>query len=93
MSQASLLQCALDPLRDDPEELIAIILLQAGVIEQLQKELAELKQQVKDSHDRHDGLLAKVAGLEKKAARPGGFGSTMRREALQALQCGSRLAS
>ena len=69
MSQASLLQAALDPLRDRPEELIEIILRQAGVIEQLQKELAELKQQIKDISDRNDGLSAKVEALEKKAAR------------------------
>ena len=60
MSQASLLKAALDPLRDRPEELIEVILRQAGVIEQLQKELAELKQQIKDINDRNDGLSAKV---------------------------------
>jgi hypothetical protein len=69
MSQASVLKSALDPLRDRPDELVEIILRQAGVIEQLQKELAELKQQIKDIHDRNDGLSAKVAELEKKEAR------------------------
>jgi transposase len=69
MSQAALLQAVLDPLRDRPEELIAIILRQAGMIEQLQKELAELKQQLKDGNDRNDGLSAKVQELETKAAR------------------------
>jgi len=69
MSQASVLKSALDPLRDRPAELIEIILRQAGVIEQLQKELAELKQQIKDINDRNDGLSAKVEELEKKAAR------------------------
>jgi|HubBroStandDraft_1064217.scaffolds.fasta_scaffold59799_1 transposase len=69
MSQASVLKAALDPLRDRPEELIEVILRQAGVIEQLQKELAELKQQIKDINDRNDGLSAKVEALEKKAAR------------------------
>jgi hypothetical protein len=69
MSQSSLLQAALDPLRDRPDELIAIILRQAGMIEQLQKELAELKQQIKDINDRNDGLSAKVEELAKKAAR------------------------
>src|SRR5580658_7250533 len=69
MSQASVLKAALDPLRDRPEELIEVILRQAGVIEQLQKELAELKQQIKDINDRNDGLSAKVEELAKKAAR------------------------
>jgi hypothetical protein len=69
MSQASLLKAALGPLRDRPEELIEIILRQAGVIEQLQKELAELKQQIKDINDRNDCLSAKVEELAKKAAR------------------------
>jgi hypothetical protein len=39
MSQTSLLQSTLDPLRDRPEELIALILRPAGMIERLQKEL------------------------------------------------------
>jgi len=69
MSQASLLKAALDPLRDRPEELIEIVLRQAGVIEQLQKELAELKQQIKDSNERNDGLSAKVEQLARAAAR------------------------
>ena len=69
MSQASFLQSALDPLRDRPEELVGIILRQAGMIEQLQKELAELKQQIKDINDRNDGLSAKVEELARKAAR------------------------
>jgi transposase len=69
MSQASLLKAALDPLRDRPEELIDVILRQAGVIEPLQKELADLQQQIKDINDRNDGLSAKVEALEKKAAR------------------------
>jgi transposase len=70
MSQTSLLRAALDPLRDRPEELIEIVLRQAGVIEQLQKELAELKQQIKEINDRNDGLSAKVEEWARKAARP-----------------------
>jgi transposase len=69
MSQTALLQSALEPLRARPGELIEIILRQAGVIAQLQKELAELKQQIKDLNDRNDGLAAKVAQLEQKTAR------------------------
>jgi hypothetical protein len=70
MSQASLLQSALDPMRDRPEELIEIVLRQAGVIERLQKKLAKLKQQIKEINDRNDGLSAKVEELARKAARP-----------------------
>jgi transposase len=69
MSQSSSLKSALQSLRDKPDELIEIILRQAGVIEDLRKEAELLKQQIKDLHDRNDGLAAKVGELEKKAAR------------------------
>jgi hypothetical protein len=69
MSQSSQLRPVVEALRGRPEELIEIILRQADAIEQLQKEVAELKQQIKDSNDRNDGLSAKVQELEKKAAR------------------------
>ncbi len=69
MSQSSHLKPVVEALRDRPEELIKIILRQADAIEQLQKELADLKQQIKDSNDRNDGLAAKVEALEQKAAR------------------------
>jgi len=69
MSQSSPLKSALESLHDRPAELIEIILRQAGVIEQLQKEVADLKQQIKDLNDRNDGLTTKVEALEKKAAR------------------------
>ena len=69
MSQSSQLRPVVEALRDRPEELIEIILRQADAIEQLQKEVAELKQEIKDSNDRNDGLSAKVDELEKKAAR------------------------
>jgi transposase len=62
MSQASILKASLEGLRDQPDQLIEIILRQAGVIE-------ELRQQIKDLQDRNDGLSAKVAALEQKAAR------------------------
>ncbi len=69
MSQSSRLEPIVQALRDSPEELIQIILRQAGVIEQLQKELADLKQQIKDLNDRNDGLGSKLQELERKAAR------------------------
>jgi len=62
MSQASILKASLEGLRDQPDQLIEIILRQVGVIE-------ELRQQIKDLQDRNDGLSAKVAALEQKAAR------------------------
>jgi transposase len=69
MSQSSQLRPVVEALREQPEELIKIILRQADAIEQMQKELADLKQQIKDSNDRNDGLAAKVEALEQKAAR------------------------
>jgi transposase len=69
LSDPTTLRQVLEEFRGQPDQLIEIILRQAGVIEQLQKELAELKQQIKDLNDRNDGLSAKVEALEKKAAR------------------------
>src|SRR5260221_1398590 len=69
MSQSSPLKPALESLRDKPEELIEIILRQAGVIEELRQDVEQLKQQIKDLNDRDDGLSGKVDELERKAAR------------------------
>ncbi len=69
MSQSSPLKPALESLRDKPEELIEIILRQAGVIEELRQDVEQLKQQIKDLNDRNDGLSGKVDELERKAAR------------------------
>lgn len=69
MSQSSLLKSALEPLRERPDELIEIILRQAGVIEALREDIEKLKQEVKDLHDRNDGLGAKVEQLARVAAR------------------------
>jgi transposase len=69
MSQSSPLKPALESLRDQPDQLIEIILRQAGVIEELRMEIQNLKDQLKDLNDRNDGLSAKVEALEQKAAR------------------------
>ena len=69
MSEASPLKPTLESLRDQPDKLIEIILRQAGVIDELRKEVEQLKQQIKDLHDRNDGLSTKVEQLSRAAAR------------------------
>jgi transposase len=69
MSQTETLKASLESLRDQPDQLIDIILRQAGVIEELRTEIQSLKDQIKDLQDRNDGLSAKVAALETKTAR------------------------
>jgi hypothetical protein len=69
MSQSAMLKASLESLRDQPDRLIEIILRQAGVIEELRVEIQTLKDQIKDLQGRNDGLSAKVAALETKAAR------------------------
>jgi hypothetical protein len=69
MTQSSHTQAALQALRDQPDKLIEIILNQAAVIQQMQKEIADLKRQIQDLNDRNDGLSSKVEALEKSAAR------------------------
>jgi transposase len=56
-------------LRDQPEQLIEIILNQASVIQRMQSEIAQLKEQLRDLNDRNNGLSSKVEALEKTAAR------------------------
>jgi len=69
MSEPSPLKPTLDSLRDQPDKLIEIILRQAGVIDELRKEVEQLKQQIKDLNDRNDGLSTKVEQLARAAAR------------------------
>jgi transposase len=69
MTQSSPTQAALQSLRDQPDKLIEIILNQAALIQQMQKEIAELKEQIRDLNDRNHGLSSKVEALEKTAAR------------------------
>lgn len=67
---------SLQSLKQEPDKLIEIILQQTAAIEELRKEVQELKkqneelkQQVRDLNDRNDGLSGKVEELEKSAAR------------------------
>ena len=69
MSDQSPLRAALESLRGQPEQLIEIILRQAAAIEALQKEIEDLKSQIRDLNDRNNGLSRKVEALEKSAAR------------------------
>lgn len=69
MSDSSPLKASLQALRDQPDDLIEIILRQAGVIAEQEKKIRELEQQIKDLHDRNNGLSARLEQLEKAAAR------------------------
>jgi transposase len=69
MSEASPLKPTLESLREQPDKLIEIILRQAGVIDELCKEVEQLKQQIKDLNDRNDGLSTRVEQLSRAAAR------------------------
>src|SRR5580693_4802477 len=69
LSDPATLRQVLEPLRGQPEQLIEIVLRQAGVIDELRQEIEKLKQEVKDLHDRNDGLGAKVDALARAAAR------------------------
>jgi hypothetical protein len=69
MSATSALKPALESLRDKPDQLVEIILRQAGLIDELRQEIEGLKQQIKDLNDRNDGLGNKVEQLERAVAR------------------------
>lgn len=64
-----LLQQSLDVLRDQPDQLIAIILRQAGVIEEQRKKIQELEEQIQDLNDRNNKSSARLEQLERAAAR------------------------
>ena len=72
MSDQSPLRQTLEGLREQPEQLIEIILRQAAAIQELQKQVEELKNQIRDLNDRNHGLSSKVEALEKTAARQAG---------------------
>ena len=69
MGDSSRLKQALEGLREQPDQLIEIILRQAGVIEAHDKKIQELEQQIRDLNDRNNGLSQKVEQLEKAVAR------------------------
>src|SRR5207245_5116984 len=72
MSDQGPLRETLEGLREQPEQLIEIILRQAAAIQELQKQVAELKNQIRDLNDRNHGLSSKVEALEQRAARQAG---------------------
>ena len=69
MSNSSRLSESLQGLREQPDQLIEIILRQASAIEELQKQVEELKKEICDLNDRNNGLSTKVEELEKAAVR------------------------
>src|SRR6266436_4549594 len=69
MSDPSRLRQTLEGLREQPDQLIEIILRQAAALQEMQKQLEELQKQIRDLNDRNDGLSSKVEALEKTAAR------------------------
>jgi transposase len=69
MSQSSPLELSLQALRDQPGQLIEIILRQAGVIQEQQQKIEELEKKINDLNDRNNGLSTRVEQLEKVAAR------------------------
>jgi transposase len=69
LSDPTTLRQVLEELRGQPDQLIEIILRQAGMIEELRQEIAGLKQHIKELNDRNDGLGAKVEQLERAVAR------------------------
>ncbi|HEX2697156.1 MAG TPA: IS66 family transposase [Anaerolineales bacterium] len=70
MSDQSQLRRALEGLRDQPAQLIEIILQQASQIEQLQQEIKKLQEQIRDLNDRNGKLQQRIEQLERAAARP-----------------------
>jgi len=69
MSDPSPLRQTLEGLREQPDQLIEIILRQAAAIQEMQKQIEELQKQIRDLNDRNNGLSSKVEALEKTAAR------------------------
>lgn len=69
MSSSSPLEASLQSLREQPDELIKIILQQATAVQEMQRQIEDLKNQIRDLNDRNGGLSSKVEALEKSAAR------------------------
>ncbi|HEY3853351.1 MAG TPA: hypothetical protein VGO67_03035 [Verrucomicrobiae bacterium] len=67
LSDPSIFRQVLEELRGQPDQLVEIILRQAGMIEELRQDIEKLKEQIKDFNDRTDGLGAKVERLAKAA--------------------------
>ena len=69
VSNSSQLKENLETLREQPDQLIEIILRQAGVIQEQQKKIQDLEKQIQDLNDRNNKLGGRLDELEKVAAR------------------------
>lgn len=69
MSQSSSLKQTLESLRDQPDQLIEIILRQAAAMEELAQKIHQLEEKIRELNDRNNELRGKVEALEKTAAR------------------------
>ena len=69
VSNSSPLKENLELLREQPDQLIEIILRQASIIEEQQKKIQDLEKQIQDLNDRNNGLSGRLEQLEKVAAR------------------------
>lgn len=63
------LRAVLEPLRNQPDQLIEMILRQAGVIDELRQEVGELERQIQDLKDRNEGLATQMEELQRAVAR------------------------
>ena len=70
MSDQSQLRRSLEGLRDQPEQLIEIILRQAGVIEEQREQIRKLEEQIRDLNDRNGKLQQRLEDLERVVHRP-----------------------
>src|SRR6266581_351799 len=70
MSDQSALRQALEGLRDQPDQLIDLILRQVAAIEQLQQQIKVLEERIGDLNDRNGTLQKRIEDLEAAAARP-----------------------
>jgi len=70
MSDQAQLRAVLEGLRDQPDQLIEIVLRQAGVIDDLKEQIKKLEEQIRDLTDRNDKLQQRLDELERAAHRP-----------------------
>lgn len=70
MSDPSQLRQTLDGLRAQPDQLLEIIVRQAGAIAELRQQIKALEEQLRDLNDRHGKLQQRLEQSERAAARP-----------------------
>lgn len=70
MSDPTVLRRSLEGLRDQPDQLIEIILRQAGVIEEQRAQIQKLEEQISDLNDRNGKLQQRLEDLERAVHRP-----------------------